>query len=386
MTTDPSPPKSPKHTRLGARLRLGSAWAARGLLFAAIVGLLLARFMSDQHLWSQWLFVIPPEAWLLAIWSLAIGTALLEPKAMRWARLAPIAVALLVTVFIAWTHWRIQNALLRSPGPTALRVYHWNATEATDEALQAFLRQTDPFALRHDSPAVVVLANPPLRLDWPDIAAMLADREIPANSAQRHVRRGGRFVIISGPSMTSAGWTGLDLGGKTSEPDLIDDGTAIFATLDLPAGNTTIWGWDWPSDPRRGRMAYVAPSLEAINESRHLRFASTAAGPLRQSENKGFPPPDIVVGDFNTARGSAAIDRLLPGLASAHAQAGIGPDYGWPRFIFYGNKERPTIPFVGLDQAFIRSAAWRATAYRMIDTGVGTHRAQEIILTAPDRP
>ena len=362
------------------------AWIARVLLFVAITSLLVARFVADQYLWSQWLFFIPPEAWLLAIWLLAILTALLEPGAMRWARLSPLAMALLVTLFIMWTHWRIQNALLRTPGPTTLRVYHWNATEATDEALQAFLRQADPFALRHDAPAVIVLANPPLRLDWPDIAMMLADQEIKASDAQRHVRRGGRFVFISGPPILAAGWTGLRLGGKTSEPDLIDNGTAIFATIDLPAKDTTIWGWDWPSDPSRGRMAYVAPSLEALRESRHLQFTRTDAGPLRQSENKGFPPADIVVGDFNTARGSAAIDRLLPDLTSAHAQAGIGPDYGWPRFIFYKNRDRATIPFVGLDQAFVRPASLRSTAYRMIDTGVGTHRAQELILTAPARP
>src|SRR5690606_5507418 len=156
-----------------------------------------------------------------------------------------LVVALVATVHVALVHWRLQNALLRPHGQTALRVYHWNATEATDEALQAFLRDADPFALRHDAPAVVVLANPPLRLDWPEITGMLADKELARPELPQHFRRGGRFVIISGPPMTSAGWTSLGLRGKTTEPGLIDDGTAMFVRVELPEGPTTIWGWDW---------------------------------------------------------------------------------------------------------------------------------------------
>ena len=373
----------PKRTRV----RLVLAWAFRVLLFLLVVAFLLTRIVTDHALWSQWLFFVPPEAWLLGIWLLALITTLLEPKRSggRWARLGPLVVALVATVHIAMVHWRIGNALLRSPGQTELRVYHWNATESTDEALQAFLRRADPFGLRHDAPAVVVLANPPLRLDWPDITQMLADHSIPKQEIPRHLRRGGRFVFISGVPMTAAGWTGLELRGETTDQSLIDNGTAMFATIELRQGPTTVWGWDWPSDPSRGRMAFVEPSLRALSRSRHLRFAGTDAGPLRQSESTGFPPADIVVGDFNTARGSVAIGRLLPGLASAHTQAGIGPDYGWPRFIFYDNKDWDTVPFIGVDQAFLRPEVWRATAYRMIDTGVGTHRAQEVILAAPDR-
>ncbi|MFI4883363.1 MAG: hypothetical protein ACIAQU_12345 [Phycisphaerales bacterium JB064] len=360
----------------------------RLVLFVVVLGFLAARIFTDHHMWSQWLFVVPPEAWLLAIWLLAMLTSLLEPKGKGrlWARLGPLVVALVATVHVALVHWRLQNALLRPHGQTTLRVYHWNATEATDEALQAFLRDADPFALRHDAPAVVVLANPPLRLDWPEVTGMLADKELSRPELPQHFRRGGRFVIISGPPMTAAGWTSLGLRGKTTEPGLIDDGTAMFVRIELPDGPTTIWGWDWPSDPSRGRMAFVEPSLKAIADSRHLSFVSTAAGPLRQQEQTGFPPADIVAGDFNTGRGSVAVSRLLPGLDGAHEQAGIGPDYGWPRFIYYKNQDRTTVPFVGVDQAFVRSSMWRTTAYRMIDMGVGTHRAQEAILTAVVRP
>lgn len=381
--TEPPPPSKPEPRRWRRRCRLAFAWLFRVALFAATLGFLAGRIYTDHHVWSQWLFWTPVEAWLLAIWVLAFVTALLEPqgRGRRWARLGPIVIAAITTAHVVLSHWRLQNALFRTPGPTALRVYHWNATETTDEALHAFLREADPFALHRDGPAVVVLANPPLRLDWPDIVRMLAPEDIDARSIGDHVRRGGRFVFLSGRPMSSAGWTTLGLRGKTPEPDLIDDGTAMFARVELDSGPFVVWGIDWPSDPRRGRMTYVEPSLKAIADSSHSTYKATAAGPLQRETSTGFPDADVVVGDFNTGRSSVAISRLLTGMASAHAQAGIGPDYGWPRFVFDGRRDIKTFPVLALDQAFLRPDAWRATAYRMHDLGAGTHRAQEVFIT-----
>ncbi|MEQ9096936.1 MAG: hypothetical protein RIE32_11815 [Phycisphaerales bacterium] len=366
--------------------RRALAWVLRLSLCVVILGFMLGRAFTDGHLWSQWLFWAPHEAWLLALVSLAVAILVVEPPEARrrGAWLGPALTIVLAVSYVSLAHWRLHNALLREPGETVLRVYHWNATEATDSSLQAFLRDADPFGLSHDGPAVVVLANPPLRLDWPEIVRMLADEEIARASITSHVRRGGRFVIISGPPMTRAGWTSLGLEAKTTDPDLIDNGTAMFATIDLGPDPVTVWAIDWPSDPQRSRLVYAAQTLERIDASSHLVFRPTTAGPLEQHKEIGFPPPDVVVGDFNTARGSASVAELLPGMASAHAQAGIGPDYGWPRFIRDGRRDRRVIPFLGLDQAYVAPDRWRATAYRMLDLGQGTHRAQEIFLTGAD--
>lgn len=377
----PEPKPEPRRRR--RRCRVALAWAFRLTLFAVVLAFLAGRIFTDYHFWSQWLFWTPPEAWLLAIWALAISTSLLEPpgKGRRWARLGPPTVALIALLHVAIVHWHLENALIRTTGPTALRVYHWNATETTDEALHEFLREADPFALHRDSPAVIVLANPPLRLDWSDIVRMLAPVDIAQRDLRQHVRRGGRFVFISGQPMSAAGWASLGLDAKTTEPGLLDNGTAMFASIELDSGSVVIWGIDWPSDPKRGRMAYVEPSLKAIADSTHSTFKPTAAGPLQRERHSGFPPADVVVGDFNTGRGSVAISTFLPDMASAHAQAGIGPDYGWPLFVYDGERDRSTIPFLGLDQAFVRPDGWRATAYRMHDLGVGTHRVQELFIT-----
>lgn len=381
--TDPPPPSKPEPRRWRRRCRRAFAWAFRLTLFVVVLGFLGGRIFTDNHAWSQWLFWTPAEAWLLAIWLLALATSLLEPrgKGRRWARLGPLVLAAVASLHVALVHWHLENAIFRTPGPTALRVYHWNATEGTDEALHEFLREADPFALRRDAPAVVVLANPPLRLDWTDIVRMLAPEDIDARDIRSHVRRGGRFVFISGKPMSAAGWATLGLQANTTEPDLIDDGTAMFARVELDSGPIVIWGFDWPSDPTRGRMAYVEPSLNAIAESKHTTFQPTTAGPLQRVRHTGFPDAGVVIGDFNTGRGSAAISKLLPDMASAHAQAGIGPDYGWPRFVFNQQRDVNAFPVLALDQAFVQPEAWRATAYRMLDLGSGTHRAQELFIT-----
>ncbi|MFI4917089.1 MAG: hypothetical protein ACIAS6_11360 [Phycisphaerales bacterium JB060] len=382
MTALPRKPASSRRHRVRRVL----AWVCRATLFVVVVAFATGRGLSDQYSWSQWLFWIPPEAWLVPVWVLTLATALAEPPGpfRRWARLGPMLAAVVVTGYVTVAHWRLHNALLRSSGPTMLRVYHWNATEATDPSLHAFLREADPFGIDHDAPAVVVLANPPLRLDWPEIVRMLGDQEMPARSVTRHVRRGGRFVILSGPPMTSAGWTALELNAKTMDPDVIDNGTAMYARIDLSGTAVSLWAIDWPSTPTRSRMDYVPATLQRIDSSSRRVFEPTQAGPLKQRQERGFPRPDIVIGDFNTARGSAAIERLLPGMASAHAQAGIGPDYGWPRFVYDGQRDRHLVPFLGLDQAFVRRGRWRATAYRMLDLGEGTHRAQEMYITPRD--
>lgn len=386
MANAPIQPE-PARRSLSRTIRRVLAWACRLALCGVILAFALGRAFSDAYSWSQWLFWTPHEAWLLAIWLAAITTALLEPKGRgrRWARVGPLAAAALALVYVSLAHWRLHNAVLVRPGETAIRVYHWNATEATDEALQQFLRDADPFALQHDRESIIVLANPPLRLDWPEIVRMLADTETSAAAITTHVRRGGRFVIISGRPMTAAGWTSLALDAKTPDPTLIDNGSAMFATVEIDSEDLTLWAIDWPSEPSRSRRAFVPTTLERIAASKRLIHEPTAAGPLRRREEQGFPQPGVVVGDFNTARGSAAIEALLPDMASAHAQAGIGPDYGWPRFVRDGREDRATIPFLGLDQAFIDPKEWRATAYRMLDLGVGTHRAQELYVTRSPR-
>jgi len=344
-------------------LALTAAWAA-------------GRLASDLWPASQWLFWTPPEAFALA-------TALAAAPALAWlrgpARLLPAAAALMIALHTAVWHWRLPNALTRDAGAGHVRVIHWNATEATDPSLQRFLRNADPFALRTPTPAIIVLTNPPLRLPWRSILATLAPDELPAAKLPQHLVRAGRFIVISGPPVGRRGTTFLGLQGRTPDERRFDNGKALFAIAAVGEHALTLWAIDWPSDPDQARSGYVRPTLEAIADSSHLDVAPTPAGPLREIRREGFPPPDVVVGDFNTARGSRAVADLLAAvgpMASAHAQGGLGPDYTWPRAHAW-----PAVPLLGLDQAFVRRGTWRTIRYDVEDAGSGTHLAQRLALS-----
>ncbi|MEO1008727.1 MAG: hypothetical protein AAFX79_09175 [Planctomycetota bacterium] len=370
MTPDP-PHADARRPRLRATLR----WLARGLLLATLGGWALAVVATDRTAASQWLFWTPREAWLVLAVALAVPATLFTPRPQRLRRWLPAIAAGVLVLHTAFLHWRLANVVLRPSGPTALRLAHWNATEATDASLQAFLREQDPFAIGAATPGVVVLANPPLRLPWEDIVRALAPRELTGADLTRHLARAGRVVFISGAPISRSGSSTLGLAGRT-RTEMLDRGRAAFAELDTEAGPIVLWAIDWPSDPSIVRIDMVRPSRESIDTSVHRRFGPTAAGPMRATRTTGFPPADVVLGDFNTARGSAAVDALLPGMASAHAQAGIGPGYAWPRDHVF-----PGIPLLALDQAFVRRDAWRATRYRVHDTGSGVHRAQLLAIT-----
>jgi endonuclease/exonuclease/phosphatase family metal-dependent hydrolase len=85
----------------------------------------------------------------------------------------------------------------------------------------------------------------------------------------------------------------------------------------------------------------------------------------------GFPPPDLIVGDFNIPRGSASLRNLTADFVNAYSQGGFGPSGTWPR----------RWPLVHIDQAFVGSSL-RAARYRVIDPGAGGHRMQIIDLRA----
>jgi hypothetical protein len=107
-----------------------------------------------------------------------------------------------------------------------------------------------------------------------------------------------------------------------------------------------IWIVDMPSDP-------------ALHRMRPARDARRFLG------NTDAPTADIVIGDFNTTRGSAALSHGWPGLVHAFDRAGRG--YGatfhrrWPLYHIDHLLIRPDLPLNG---------------YELIDPGTGRHTVQ----------
>jgi endonuclease/exonuclease/phosphatase family metal-dependent hydrolase len=117
----------------------------------------------------------------------------------------------------------------------------------------------------------------------------------------------------------------------------------------------TLLAVDLPSDPKR-------PRYEIALTARRL-LASAAA-----------PPPDIVVGDFNMTRGSAALKALFPRLAHAFDQAGRG----------YGATFRRGFPLYHLDHTLLADTV-TATDYALVDLELGRHLAQRVELAPGPR-
>ncbi|MHC4609561.1 MAG: endonuclease/exonuclease/phosphatase family protein, partial [Planctomycetota bacterium] len=124
------------------------------------------------------------------------------------------------------------------------------------------------------------------------------------------------------------------------------------AELDRPI---TLLAVDLPSDPKRHRY-------------------DLALAARRMLEGAAAPAPDIVVGDFNMTRGSAALKALFPGLAHAYDQAGRG----------YGATFRRGFPLYHLDHALLADTL-TATDYALVDLDYGRHLGQLVEL-APAAP
>lgn len=139
---------------------------------------------------------------------------------------------------------------------------------------------------------------------------------------------------------------------------LYDDAksTAAFVRFAQWNGNPS-WGAllvDVPSNP-------LIPRWKMLNELRlHLDALAT-------------PSPDIILGDFNTARGGASIQEFAPKMHDAFSQAGIGFGATYPR----------AAPLWHIDQMLL---APRVTAvrYEIIDTEIGKHRLQTATVRIAD--
>ncbi|MCP3904619.1 MAG: hypothetical protein GY715_13415, partial [Planctomycetes bacterium] len=119
----------------------------------------------------------------------------------------------------------------------------------------------------------------------------------------------------------------------------------IEPTVHLPRG-LVIYMIDLPSRPRLGRAAIARRVRGFLDEA-------------------GGPPPDLVVGDLNMTRGSAALDSMLPGLRHAFDLGGHG----------YGASFHGRFPLYHIDHVLLAGTV-DCTRYDLIELPVGRHRAQ----------
>ncbi len=349
---------------------------------AALTGLLVlvlwavGRLMTDRTLPTQFLSWIPGFLAVPAAAAALIASRLFARRDPRRRNRRParglrglgwlgvIAGAAYVLV----VQWRLLAPPPPAPTASAVRILAWNPAQH----LAGFEEH-----LRRNDADIYAIANPPLNFRWVAMQEHLGPEADGAKSSRlllmsryRILRWGTTRLGVQGAKARTFRWPG---GGMVS----IDQGEAIFATLDTKdrlGRDITVWLLDLPSDPDIHRESMMAEAAQTLATFAGPIYERRPAYPDERLEDQppGFPPPDIILGDFNTPRGSHSL-KTLTTLDHAFDRAGRGPAVTWHR----------KLPVLAIDHAFI--ASWLdVSRYDTQSLGVGQHLAQ--FVTVQPRP
>lgn len=369
--TGPFAPAPPWIRRVAAWfgvLAAGGAWAC---LLAWAIG----RTLGDRWLWSQLVSEIPPPLLIvgggvgLALRRLLRGPAR-TPARAQWRR-ALLAFALLASVHLLLLDWRLYRALLQTPKAAdgrSLRVLAWNPSW---ERMSAFGER-----VLETRPDVAVIATPHYTSDF----ATLRDRF----GGPTWATRSPTFACVSGLPVVRWGWTSLNIRESPDRPAWlrpgmvsVRGGEAMFVELDATdrlGRRVVVWAVDLPSDPflkRRNSLGDMMASIGAFRGPVYRREADGQDVP-EVGTIRGFPAPDLIVGDFNTPRNSRSFGLLPAGMEDAYAQAGWGPSGTFPR----------RWPLLHIDHAFV-GPGLRAVRYDAVNLDAGRHAAQVVEVVTP---
>ena len=330
------------------------AWARRRVFpllakVSALIGILIlglwitGRVLTDEHHWSQYVYWLPPIVMVGVAWLMLIASTIFAFFARRLGGLVlrPILLVLSIgctlhLVFGVWhAHRFLTTSSTKSPG--SIRVLHWNhgGKSIDPEEWGARIRELDT--------DIVLFANP----EWgeerqalldqftyyaPDERVRWVNYSYRVNANPAHFRVEGHTVIASRFPMTRTGKVqfGDYQRNQVMNQSGSGSGWVMFAEFDLDPEQSNdkplvVWFVDLPSDPAAWKMDEMRDARTAIdnwkgngwNMGRHV-------WEQYQSENASFPNPDLVIGDFNTPRGSASLDLIAPGYTDAFTQAGFG--------------------------------------------------------------
>jgi hypothetical protein len=391
----------------GVMLRACSALPAASALLLMLAWT-LGEALSDRYVWSQFFEWIPT---ILVIVLAGTGLAIAEVsrRLMKIATpaerslprltgviaagaLAWVGLVLYFTAFelnLARTSLNAVGSPDRGSGSTpSRRVVFWNTgSEESDSWVPAMT------ALAPDLCVVTSLRHAG-RLGELAEAMRPDDQPEPVWTLMHD-----RFTILSRSPIRRAGYTtlGIHRGGgldprEQPEDRYHDPGRAMFVELDdgfLAMDRPIIvWIVDLPSDLSLHKELIASKAAESIGEFDGPVLLLDESGRWNATDApgmKGFPPPDLIVGDFNIPRGSRSL-RLLTGappaaesptvdqspapirstypLIDSWRAAGRGYTMTYPR----------RRPLLHIDQIY--HAPWIATlATRDADLGTGTHRA-----------
>lgn len=397
------------------------ARVAAGLGLALLAVYLTGRIMTDRTPWSQYLWWVPALWLILPAWACWLVSAVAGRLALRpgGIMLRPILLiaCLAATLWMLFAGWHAHRYIAPPPSPPrdqTLRLLHWNHASRDDMAGSGdLIRTIDPdiaviFNTRNDANRREVVHTLFETLVPPGDATI---RVLPAIEAENrttgHIFGTWRAVIASRTPILRAGTVNLQAIAN-ADPDWnhgIDHGVIIwceiepgprFAHLGRPI---VIWAIDFPSDPGLHRAAVMDEAARAVAAWNQPPMTVTPGGWWRPfGEPTQVPPPDVVLGDFNTPRESASLDRFVPDTRDAFEAAGRGRARSWRQARAAG----PGGPI--LDKAVARltkallpladwhidltrvSDPWRTARYQLVRPPTGPHDAQVADLVLDPKP
>lgn len=377
-----------------------------GAKFAALGGLgilvlwVLGRVLTDQYAWSQYLWWAPPiwavgSAWGLLVVSAVLGKFALRPGGVILRPLLTLG-CVASTVFLVFGIWRMHRAVLGPSPSTApgIRVLHWNqsAYKAWDKAAPVITPEDADLILivnsrrnRHR----VRLVNE-LEYMAPSGEEFRVAAGIKANFQPDHFTVQGEALVASRFPILRTGTAYLEriVNPETAARKTGQRGWVMFIELDIsecyPDDGPQImmlWLVDLPSEPTLWRMTSMRAAVSAINNwTGNYRVSNGTGGWDLVHSDGPFPEPDIIIGDFNTLRGSASLKELAPSMTDAFAQSGHGRAQSWiPRMPNKFARQPMKLADWHIDLT-MTGYGWRALDYTLIDAPVGPHRMQIIDL------
>lgn len=412
---------------------LSAALWTLGLLLLAVW--LIGRIFNDSFRWSQFIFWIP-SAFTILMAGLACATALSiqffirgyehlksggppEDRPPFYKRYPKNPYVLLCLAWFFCAAWSgiFEHNMLREWGLSGTGRRHgqitntflfWNIGGRVRDGWMDQLRQIDA--------DLVVVSNQPNWSVVNDFKTLGKDSD---DKVQYTTYLAGIFLVHTRLKLREWGFTtlniesgvGFDLRKQSGRYDTNDPGYAMYLVFDsegtVKQGTgqpLVVWLMDLPSDPSISRQNVTKQAIAAIDAWKGTATVLSAEPnskgepqwinvPAEQLGRRGFPPPDVMMGDFNIPRGSRSLKHLTGDMENAYDQAGSGYTASYPRKVPFAQLDGPglfsavrffipsDVPFFHIDQAFI-TPSLHATRYRVMNLGAGSHWAQFIEIQA----
>ena len=381
-------------------LAKGSALLGIVLLAAWITG----RMLTDEHHWSQYLYWMPPIVMIGGAWLMLVLSTILAALARRLGGLILRPVLLLLVVgcslHLVFGVWHLHRAVSGSDSKDqdAIRVLHWNHGGKAIDAQQWGTR------IRDLDTDIVLIAN----ANWGDPRQELLEQfeyfapdervrwvnysyRLHADPAHYRVEDGA--MIASRYPMTRTGWVQFGSSGRQRVMSHSSSGLGwvMFAEFDLDPQRVddsplVIWFVDLPSDPTAWKPQAMQTVRRAIDAWDGTGWEmGQYVWEQYEDQNAGFPTPDIVIGDFNTPRGSDSLEVIAPGYTDAFEEAGHGRGRS---FVIRDGDPLERTMFRVIDMHIdltLVAPRHRVTHYTLLQSGGADHTPQVVDFVLGDK-